>query len=315
MKNWASVFGRWYRTIGGNMEWKLVIPANVELAETPIWDTRIHRLYWTDLFSGDIHRYDPTTQQTEIYRTQQLIGSAIPCDDQNQLLCALESGLYLLDLTTGKLSFLIDPDGNDHNRYNDTRCDSKGRIFTSSVSKAYGTDQYDPSMQGAFYMVDTDLKVQTITDGVQQYNGIVWNQSETRMFVIDTYHQCLLAFPYDSAIGPVGTPEVVIDFTDNHGMPDGLSIDSEDNLYVCHWSGKISVWNSRYQSVKVLDFPVEYVCCGGFGGDDLTDFYVATSKYCYTEAELAQNKGAGGIFKAQVTTKGRVDHYYNIRRN
>ncbi len=296
-------------------EWKLVIPADVELAETPIWDTRTHKLYWTDLFSGDIHRYDPATQESEIYKTHQLIGSAIPCDNPNRLLCALESGLYVLDLNSEKLSFLVDPDANEQNRYNDTRCDSRGRIFTSSVSKAYGTDQYDASMQGAFYMIDTDLTVTTVVKGVQQYNGIVWNSAETKMFVVDTYHQCLIAFAYDTATGPVGEPQVVIDFTNNHGMPDGLSIDSEDNLYVCHWSGKISVWNSQYQPVEVMNFPVEYVCCGGFAGSDLTDLYVATSKYGYTEADLAQNKGAGGIFKAQVKTKGRVDHYYKLRKN
>ncbi len=57
----------------------LVIDARVELAETPIWDSRIDKLYWTDLFNGTIHRYDAVTGCDETVETHSFIGSAIPC--------------------------------------------------------------------------------------------------------------------------------------------------------------------------------------------------------------------------------------------
>ena len=293
------------------MEFKLLLDYEVELAETPIWDPRIGKWYWTDLFTGVIHRFTPETGTDESWETGGMIGSAIPCKDPNILLCVIESGAYLLDLTTGKLTFLADPDGgNPLNRYNDSRVDAAGRLFMSSVSKAYGTDNYTPDMLGDFYMIDTDKKtVRCVVEGIQQYNAMVWNKKNTKMYVIDTYNNKLLYFPYDLTKGPTAGPEIALDLA-SYGMPDGMSIDESDNLYICHWTGKITVWDKELNFVREIPFPVEYVCCGGFGGADMKDYVVASSKYCYTDEQLEKNKGAGGLFMARNDIPGRLDYFF-----
>lgn len=291
---------------------RLAIDARVELAETPIWDERIGRWYWTNLFNGDVHRFDPENGTDEVFPTGKLIGSAIPTTDVNKLLASLEDGLHLLDLTDGSLRFLVDPEnGNPNNRYNDTRVDARGRVFMSSVSKLYGTSQYSPDMTGGFYMVDTDGSVHTIEKGINQFNAMVWNRDDTKMFVVDTYNQTLLCYDYDINQGIVSPAKTVIRFG-KLGMPDGISIDVEDNLYICHWTGQISIWNSQLSLIKTVPFPVEYACCGGFGGADCKDFFVASSKYCYSPEELLKNPGAGGIFAARTDIRGTLDHFYKL---
>ncbi len=293
------------------MKFELIIDSNIELAETPIWDHRNGKLYWNDLFTGDVFEFDPVTKQSRMWKTNKLIGSSIPCEDESKLFVMLEDGAYLLDKESGELTLIADPEpGNDKNRYNDTRIDAAGRIFASSVAKTYGTDAYTPDQLGAFYMIDTDKSIKTIVEGINQYNCMVWNRDNTKMIVVDTYNQTLLCFDYDIAKGPVSEPKIVIDFKDKQGMPDGVSIDEDDNLYICHWSGKISVWDKDFKFVEDIAFPVEFVCCGGFGGENMSDFYVASSKYCYNEAELAKNPGAGGTFVAHTSIKGRGDHFY-----
>lgn len=241
-----------------------------------------------------------------------MIGSAIPCTDKNKLLCALDKGICLFDMESGTLDLVADPnEGNEKNRYNDTRVDAKGRIFTSTVSKLYGTADYKPEMLGDFFMVDTDGSVKTIVKGIYQYNCIVWNKANTEMFVIDTYNGTLLSFDYDISCGPVSGPKERLDL--NYiGMPDGMSIDSQDSIYICHWAGKISVWDQSLLPVRIIHFPVDQVCCGGFGGDDYKDFYVATARYAYTPEQMAKRNGAGGLFCMKMDTAGRADHYYII---
>jgi len=294
------------------MKFKLVVDAGLELIETPVWDYRKKGIYWTDLFSGDVHFYDPATKKDRLWKTGRMIGAAIPTDDETKLLCSLEDGLYLMDLETSELAFLANPEpGREENRFNDTRVDARGRIYLSSVSKKYGTEAYTPDMMGGFYMVDTDGSIHTIEKEINQYNAIVWNSTNTRMFVVDTYHECLLSYPYDLERGITGPAETVIRFTEQ-GMPDGMSIDAEDNLYVCHWTGQISVWNREYQLVKTIPVPVGYACCTGFGGEELTDLYLATSRYCYDGELLRKNPGAGGLFAAEGEARGTMDHYYPI---
>ena len=292
------------------MEFKLVIDANVELAETPVWDARVKRLYWTDLFSGDVHRFDPATGSEEVYKTNALIGSAIPCADVDKLMVAIESGIYVYDMPAGSMTLIADPNnGNTLNRYNDTRVDARGRIFASTVARLYGTADYTPDMLGDFYMIDTDGSVKTVVAGINQFNAIVWNRDNTKMFVVDTYNQTLLVFDYDIEKGPVSEPRVAIDFKEQ-GMPDGMSIDVQDNIYVCHWTGIISVWDADCKLKETVKFPVEYACCTGFGGDDMKELYAASSKYCYGADELKKNIGAGGVFVARAETAGAPEHFY-----
>lgn len=293
------------------MDFELILDGRVELAETPIWDSRIGKLYWTDLFAGVVHQFDPESGDCLTFGGGGLIGSAVPCMDSGKLLCALDTGIYLLDMKDGSRELVADPNnGNAQNRYNDTRVDKAGRIFTSTVSKKYGTEEYEPDMLGDFYMIDRDGTVKIICEGINQFNGIVWNKDNTKMFVIDTYHERLLEYPYDLELGPIGEGREVLSFKGVQGMPDGMSIDIEDRLYICHWTGKISVWDHSYTHIEDIPVPVEYACCTGFGGEDMTDLYVATSKYCYGPKELEKNPGAGGIFKGKVSVPGRADNYY-----
>lgn len=292
------------------MEFKLVIGSRCSIAETPVWDDRIQKLYWTDLFTGDVHLYDPASGEEKIYPTGGIIGSAIPCEATDRILVNIDTGAYLLNLESGQMTLLADPEnGNEKNRYNDSRCDARGRLFMSSVAKTYGTDDYTPDQVGAFYMVDTDLSVHTIADGIQQYNAMVWTPDNRTLLVADTYHEKLLAFDYDLEKGPVSGPKDVIDFAGKQGMPDGVSIDVEGNLYICHWSGVISVWDKNYHFVKDIPFPVEQIACGGFGGKDMKDFYVASAAYNYTDADWEKNPGAGGIFLARSPVEGLPDHF------
>lgn len=287
---------------------------NAAILETPIWDSRAKRIYCTDLFTGDIHVYDTSTGSDVVYHTGGgMIGSAIPCTDENKLLCPLDNGICLFDMTTNGLTCIADPNiGNKENRYNDTRVDAKGRIFTSTVSKKYGTAEYSPDMLGNFYMIDVDGSVKTIVEGINQYNCIVWNSDNTEMFVIDTYNNLLLSFDYDLSTGPISGPKQRLDLK-WIGMPDGMSIDTNDTLYICHWTGKISIWNKSLLTVQVINFPVNQVCCGGFGGDTMQDLYVATARYAYTPEQMADRRGAGGLFKMSVDTAGAADHFYPIK--
>ncbi|MEG0914844.1 MAG: SMP-30/gluconolactonase/LRE family protein [Christensenellaceae bacterium] len=295
------------------MKFDLSLDLNLVLMETPIWDDRNKKMLLTDLFTGDIHEFEPSTKKDTLYQTNSLIGSAIPCDDSNKILCAIDRGICLVDKTDGSIKVIADPNqANENNRYNDARVDAAGRVFVSTVSKLYGSADYEPTMLGDFYMVDTDGSVKTIAAGINQYNAIVWNQDSTKMFVVDTYNNQLLCFDYDLAKGPISSGRVALDLQ-KIGMPDGMCIDSEDNLYICHWTGKISVWDKDLKQIELIDFPVEQVCCCGFGGEDLKDLYVATARFGYTDEQMAHRNGAGSLFVGRCNKKGAMDHFYRVK--
>lgn len=296
------------------MNFELAIDAKVVLAETPIWDPRIKKLYWTDLFAGTVYRTDPLTGASESVETNSDIGSAVPCDVVDKLLVAVDDGMMLLDFNSGEMELIAAPQPkSDEYRYNDSRCDPVGRIFTSSVAKNYGGPDFDPeTMTGKFYMIETDGTVVVLVEKIVQYNAIVFDAALQNLYVVDTFHQQLLRFDYSLESGASGPPEVVIQFDDT---PDGASIDQADNIYICHWSDKrhITKWSLRdYAFIESIPFPVMHVTCGGFGGDDMKDFYVATSKFWLPDGDPDYAAGAGGIFKARVEVAGSPEHFYKV---
>ena len=294
------------------MTFELVHDVNVELAETPIWDSRNGCIYWTAMFEGKICEWDPVTKMERRWDSGgRLIGSAIPAQDISKMLVIMDGGAFLMDKATGKFDLIANPEPNKpQNRYNDSRVDARGRIFMSSVAKTYATPEFKEDQKGSFYMVEKDGKITVIEEEIIQYNAIVWTADNKKMYVVDTWNCTLLEWDYDLDKGPIGKSRVVLEFKEKYGTPDGLSIDSEGSLYVAHWSGKITVWDKDLKLKEVVQFPVEQVCCGGFGGKDMKDFYVATARYFYTAEQLFDRRGAGGIFMSRLSVAGCPDHYY-----
>ncbi len=293
------------------MNFSLVFDAAAGLAETPVWDGRKGLLYWTDFTAGAIHGFNPQTGKNISFSPHGgMIGSAVLTDEPDVLLCALDAGICLFNTKTTELELLYDINKNTpQNRCNELRVDAEGRIVVSTFSKQFGSPDYTADQFGSFFMIDTDGSLCTIVPKINQYNGIVWTKNGQTMYVVDSYNSLLVAFDYDPASGPVSGPKKVLDFSEI-GMPDGMAIDSLDNLYVCHWSGKISLWDQDLNLADIYTLPVPEICCCGFGGDDLKYLYVTTGSFGYTAEQLQNRNGAGGIFCARVDIPGAKPGFY-----
>ena len=55
---------------------------------------------------------------------------------------------------------------------------------------------------------------------------------------------------------------------------------------------------------RVVEMPCRRVTSCAFGGDDLDTLYVTTARYGLSEAELAEQPLAGGIFAIDAGVKG-----------
>lgn len=99
----------------------------------------------------------------------------------------------------------------------------------------YFTDQgqtglHDPS--GRFYRLRTDGRLECLLDRIPSPNGLVLNNAETALLLAVTRANAIWRVPLlpDGSIIKVGT---FIQMSGGSG-PDGLAIDEEDNLAVCH---------------------------------------------------------------------------------
>nr|CAJ2313422.1 Regucalcin [Metisa plana] len=256
-------------------------------SEGPHWSASENALYWVDIVQQKVHRLDPTTGDVD---TREIAyGPVTPvvtvADAPGVLLVCVRTELYFMHWNSTKgddslrLLSVLDL-GLPNNRCNDGKVDAKGRLWIGTMGK---------EVKGE---VDSDQA--SFLDEKQQVH-VLHRHTNGNIDVFD----------FNLDIGGIRNRRTLFNFASNNvtGSPDGMTIDTEGNLWVaCFNGGKVIKIDSR--SGKLLEqhnLPVEKVTSVAWGGPELSTLYVTTSKVDLTTAELAKQPEAGSVFAIEGT--------------
>jgi sugar lactone lactonase YvrE len=248
--------------------------------EGPIW--HLNRLLYVDIEAHKILAYDPASGEEKIWPVGQRVGTVVP-RAKGGLVWAGDTGFHFLDEATGTSTPIGDPEPDlPENRFNDGKCDPAGRFWAGSIC-------LKKRPEGALYCLHTDLRIEKKFAPVTNSNGIVWTRDAATMYYIDTPSKKIRAFDYDKATSAISHERVVWDTSADSSSPDGMTIDSEDRLWIafCHGAKVVCYDPTARQVLEQIDFPcVETTACA-FGGPDLGDLYVTTGLKPGLTEELA----------------------------
>ena len=76
-------------SMSGNIQVDAVVEARTDLGESPVWDERTQRLYFTDINSQKIHIWDNKSKSHDVIDMPELVGTIIPAPNEDQLVVAL----------------------------------------------------------------------------------------------------------------------------------------------------------------------------------------------------------------------------------
>lgn len=261
-----------------------------QLAECPIWDGKRQRVVWVDIRERTVLEYrveagSVTSKQFPIPVT------AIALSQSGGFIVAAGRGFGTLDGVDGSLALTASVDRGD--RMNDGKCDPAGRFLAGTLVRdtRHG--------EAALYRMES-TGVSMLLDNVTLSNGLGWSPDGGTFYYIDTVEERVDAFDYDVVSGAIGRRRVFVDLGSVPGRPDGLAVDREGGVWVAMARGGAAV---RRFTVKgkldlVLEMPTSNVTSVAFGGDDLCDLYITTSKGRLTEEELQEQPLAGCLFCA-----------------
>jgi sugar lactone lactonase YvrE len=284
----------------------LVLDAKTMLGEGSIWQPKENKLYWIDIEGKTLHIYDPRSKEDKVFPVGARIGTVVPAGNGSALL-ALQNGIYQIDTKTGKLTFLTNPLPDTVNlRFNDGKCDPSGRFWV-------GTLALDSRRRGAvLYRFDRDKNIHLMLDSVSISNGIVWTADKKTMYYNDTPTLTIQAFDYDDKTGAISNRRVVVKIPKGVGAPDGMTIDSENNLWVALWGGGMvgkfnPLTGELMQKVKV---PAPNVSSCAFGGKNLETLYITTARAWVKEDKLKEFPLSGGLFSVKPGVHGVPAEFY-----
>lgn len=237
--------------------------------EGPLWHQ--NRLLYVDIEAYKILAYHPDTQEEKIWNVGERVGTVVPRAGGG-LVWAGDSGFHFLDESTGLSTPVGDPEPElPENRFNDGKCDPAGRLWAGSICLKKQPD-------AALYCLHTDLRIEKKFSPVTNSNGIVWTRDGATMYYIDTPSKKIRAFDFDVSSSAISNERVLWDTQEDPSSPDGMTIDSEDRLWIafCHGAKVVCYDPATSSVVEQIDFPALETTACAFGGPELRDLYVTT---------------------------------------
>lgn len=242
--------------------------------EGPSFD-RAGRLYVTDIPHGRIFRIDETGNWTLITEYDGWPNGLKIHADGRLFVTDYKRGIVIVDPETGAVKPFIETAATEGFKgVNDLVFGRSGALYFTDQGQ---TGMHDPT--GRVYKLGTDGRLTCLVNTVPSPNGIVVAPDESHLLIAVTRANQIwrIPLPENGLVTKVG---VFANLHGGPGGPDGLALDNEGNLLICH-TGFGSVW--RISSVaEPLDRIVSSAGVGttnlAFGGPDNKSLFITESR-------------------------------------
>lgn len=245
------------------------------LGECPVWDVRASALYWVDIDSNTVHRWDSMTDDVSSHLVGGRPGSIALTSDSGVLLVAIERSLVLLDWGTGVCTTHLDlPISDPEIRLNDGRVDRAGDFWVGSMH----VPSLDRQPIGSLYRVRGDWTATEELTGIRVSNGLAFPPDGRSMYFADTAELVIRRYARDAA-GGLSEPEAFADFArlGLPGKPDGGCVDAQGGYWIaCVRGSAIARLTADGRVDQLVTVPFRRPTCIAFGGPDLSTLFVTS---------------------------------------
>lgn len=281
-----------------------VVDCRNVLGESALWCPAERRLWWIDISNPSLWSWQARAQKVERWPLPKPIGS-FALRHGGGFLLAFRHGYATLDEPGGELRWL-QPAGLSlgDERFNDGKVDRAGRFWAGTLDRRLS------SPIGQLYRMDKGA-VKVVDRGFTISNGIGWSPDNRVMYFTDTPSRRIYRYDFDLAAGTATGRRVFVEAEAGHGGPDGLTVDAEGFV----WSAQFDRWCvNRYapdgRLERSLRLPVQRPTTCMFGGPDLETLYVTSARMGLTDAQLAEQPQAGGVFALRPGARGLPEPRY-----
>jgi gluconolactonase len=272
--------------------WKL-FDANAKLGrvagdfgftEGPVWDESGF-LYISDEVQNKIYRVFTEGPKADGHK-EDVISLGDPdgntYDRKNRLIdCASVLRAIIAVTPDGKYAVLADRyDGKKLNSPNDVVIGPDGAIyFTDPTLDLVDGEKQEIAFQGV-YRLDEAGNVRLLTKDLTQPNGLAFSPDGKRMYIDDSEQRNIRVYDV-AADGSISNGKIFGEEpgAKNDGVPDGIKVDHEGNLFVTGPRG-IWVWDPQGNHLGTIEMP-EQPANLAWGDKESRSLYITASTTVY----------------------------------
>ena len=256
--------------------------------EGPVWSPAWGGLRWVDMNAGDVLSLG-AGGEIRRRRVGAFAAAVRPRAGGGAVIGADRT--FVLEERDGSLRRLPEVWPSGDARMNEGGCDPDGRFYCGST-----TFEQTPGA-AALYRLDPDLSVTAVLDAVTISNGLDWSPDGTRAYYVDTPTGRVDVFDYDGELHGRRTFAEV-----DRGNPDGLTVDAEGGVWVALYDGGgVFRFTPDGRLDVVVEVPARKVTACAFGGGDLDELFITTSR---EGLEPGEDPLAGSLFRVRPGVRG-----------
>ncbi len=270
--------------------------------EGPLWHPTERRVYWVDIPAGRLFRYDPDTgEHAQVFASDDAIGGFTVQEDGALLLFMARGAVKVW--RDGALTTIFESiPGEEETRFNDVIAAPGGRVFCGTMAI--------PGRRGRLYRLDPDRTLTTVVKDIGISNGIGFTADRRTMYYTDSGAGEIYRYDYDEATGAMTNRRVIIRIPPDEGLPDGMTVDADGNLWSARWDGSCLVqYAPNGTEMRRVMFPAKKVSSVVFGGDDCKDMYITTAG---GQDKAENGPGAGALFRLRLGVRGVPEYLSRI---
>ena len=281
--------------------------SNNILGEGTLWVKEHNSIYFVDIKKKQIHILNIKNNNKRVVKVNKQIGFLAHIN-KHVFILGLQGELRVINLKSKKIikSIWIEKDI-PFNRINDGKTDPEGKLWFGTM------DNPERSIKnGSLYCLDKKLILHKVDRNYFITNGPAFIDSKN-FYHTDSRAKTIYKIKINNKLEII-KKKIFKKFNPKDGSPDGMTLDQNKNLWVCHFGGGcISVFNSKGKKIHKIKFPAKNITNCVFGGKNFSELFVSSAKKGMNKSELKKYKLSGSFFVVKTNTKGTEAKKYRYR--
>ena len=268
------------------------------LGEGTLWVKEHNSIYFVDIKKKKICSLNIKNKKKKIFKVNKEVGFIAHIKDHIFIL-GLQGELRIQNLKSKKIlkSIPIEPKIK-LNRINDGKTDPAGNLWFGTM------DNLERKIEkGSLYKLDKNLKLTRVDKNYRITNGPAFID-EHNFYHTDSPKKTIYKIKINKN-NKIISKKIFKKLTPEEGVPDGMTLDKNKNLWVAHFRGAcVSVFNSRAKLIHRIQFPAKNITNCAFGGKNNQELYVSTATKGMDKADLRKFRYSGFFFSVKTNAKG-----------
>ena len=277
---------------------RVIWNSKCKLGEGTLWVKEHNSIYFVDIKKKKICILNIKNNKKKQIKVNKEIGFLAHVK-KNIFILGLQGEIRIQNLKSIKIikSILIEPKIK-LNRINDGKTDPAGNLWFGTM------DNLERKIEkGSLYKLDKNLSLTKIDKNYRITNGPAFID-KLNFYHTDSSKRKIYKIKINKN-NKILDKKVFKKFSNKVGVPDGMTLDNNKNLWVAHYHGAcISVFNSKGKLIHRIQFQAKNITNCTFGGTNNNELFVTSATKGMNSADLQKFRYSGSLFSVKTNCKG-----------